>query len=158
MSLNGLDAPDVTAALDAAITEPAGWFVFNIRNITNTTKAHRLILRYASRDTVELLGSGKSGVIEARHALSQYPDKSPLYGMLMFRRKRVLIKCIPEGTSRVLQGEFPLSLAHQASSHCCTSIGFARAVLTRASAHSCPLSKHCRTLRTSGSNTRHHCR
>ena len=63
-----------------------------------------MLLKYVSRDTVELLGSGKTGVSEARAELAQYQDKSPLYGLIIFRRRKVLIKYIPEGTSRLLQG------------------------------------------------------
>lgn len=59
-----------------------------------------------SRDEVELLDQGQEGVTEARAALGQYEDPSPLYGLIMYRRKKVLIKYIPEGTSRLLQGEF----------------------------------------------------
>ena len=42
---------------------------------------------------------------EARNALAAYAEASPLYGLLMYRRRRILIKYIPEGTSRLLQGE-----------------------------------------------------
>ncbi|KAG8631894.1 hypothetical protein KVT40_001034 [Elsinoe batatas] len=87
MSLNGLDSPDVIQAFTTAISEPAGWF----------------LLKYVSRDTVEILGTGASGVFEARTCMTNYEEKSPLYGVIMFRRKRVLIKYIPEGTSRLLQ-------------------------------------------------------
>ncbi|KAF4553797.1 Hypothetical protein D9617_6g095300 [Elsinoe fawcettii] len=87
MSLNGLDSPEIVQTFTTAISEPAGWF----------------LLKYVSRDTIELLGSGTSGVFEARTCMSSYEEKSPLYGLIMFRRKRVLIKYIPEGTSRLLQ-------------------------------------------------------
>ena len=59
-----------------------------------------------SRYTVELLGSGKAGVTEARAAVAQYEEKSPLYGLIMFRRRKILLKYIAEGTSRLLQGPF----------------------------------------------------
>ncbi|GAM90688.1 hypothetical protein ANO11243_087330 [Dothideomycetidae sp. 11243] len=87
MSLNGLESPEITEAFNSAIAEPAGW----------------LLLKYVTRDTVDLLGSGAGGVSDARSCLAAYPDASPLYGLIMFRRKRVLIKHIPEGTSRLLQ-------------------------------------------------------
>jgi len=67
------------------------------------------MLKYASRDSVELLGRGKAGVHEARSAIAEYQDASPLYGLIIYRRRKVLIKYIPEGTSRLLQG---MSLAH----------------------------------------------
>ncbi|KAK3110749.1 hypothetical protein LTR53_014643, partial [Teratosphaeriaceae sp. CCFEE 6253] len=87
MSLNGLDTPDVRDAYQKAIAEVGGWF----------------LLRYISRDSVELLGQGKSGVHEARVAIANYGEPSPLYGLLIYRRRKVLVKFIPEGTSRLLQ-------------------------------------------------------
>lgn len=53
---------------------------------------------------MELLARGKGGVHEARIAISKYEEPSPLYGLLSYRRRKVLIKYIPEGTSRLLQG------------------------------------------------------
>lgn len=70
---------------------------------------HRFLLKYETRDTVELLASGKGGVSEAKNAIAQYEEKSPLYGLIMFRRRKVLIKYIPDGTSRLLQGMFPFA-------------------------------------------------
>jgi hypothetical protein len=64
----------------------------------------RFLLKYISRDSVELLGRGKNGVHEARNAIAQYEEQSPLYGLIIYRRRKVLIKYIPEGTSRLLQG------------------------------------------------------
>ena len=66
---------------------------------------YRFLLKYVSRDEVELLDHGQGGVTEARTALGQYEDPSPLYGLIMYRRKKVLIKYVPEGTSRLLQGQ-----------------------------------------------------
>ena len=71
----------------------------------------RFLFKYVSRDTVELLGSGKAGVTEARAVLAQYEEKSPLYGLIMFRRRKVLLKYIPDGTSRLLQGRSHLPRA-----------------------------------------------
>lgn len=90
MSLNGLDAPPISDAYYAAIVEVGGWF----------------LLKYTSRDEVELLARGKGGVSEARNELLKYEDKSPLYGLIVYRRRKVLIKFIPEGTSRLLQGTY----------------------------------------------------
>ncbi|KAL6704283.1 hypothetical protein ACN47E_008347 [Coniothyrium glycines] len=87
MSLNGLDAVDVTQAYQAALAEAGGWF----------------LLRYASRDAVELLTRGAGGAAEARDALARYDEKSPLYGLLLYRRRKVLLRYVPEGTSRLLQ-------------------------------------------------------
>ncbi|KAK4505590.1 hypothetical protein PRZ48_003553 [Zasmidium cellare] len=87
MSLNGLDSPDVQNAYQTAVVEAGGWF----------------LLKYTSRDAVELLGRGKNGVSEARNAIAGYTEASPLYGLLLYRRRKILIKYIPEGTSRLLQ-------------------------------------------------------
>ena len=65
---------------------------------------YRLLLKYASRDTVELLGGGTGGVGEARLAIEKYGEKSPLYGLVQYRRRKVVLKYVPEGTSRLLQG------------------------------------------------------
>ena len=67
------------------------------------------MLKYDSRDSIELLGRGKAGVHEARTAIADYQDASPLYGLIIYRRRKVLIKYIPEGTSRLLQG---MAMAH----------------------------------------------
>lgn len=64
----------------------------------------RFLLKYVSRDSVELLARGKSGVHEARNAIASYGEQSPLYGLIIYRRRKILIKFIPEGTSRLLQG------------------------------------------------------
>ena len=53
---------------------------------------------------MELLGQGKNGVHEARLALAKYEEPSPLYGLIIYRRRKVLIKYIPQGTSRLLRG------------------------------------------------------
>jgi hypothetical protein len=45
------------------------------------------------------------GVSEARNAITDYLEPSPLYGLIIYRRRKVLIKYIPTGTSRLLQGE-----------------------------------------------------
>lgn len=70
-----------------------------------TRSCIRFLLKYVSRDEVELLDQGVGGVSEARAAVAQYEDLSPLYGLIMYRRKKVLIKYVPEGTSRLLQGQ-----------------------------------------------------
>ncbi|KAI8932204.1 hypothetical protein NX059_011083 [Plenodomus lindquistii] len=87
MSLNGLDSVAVTQAYQSALAEAGGWF----------------LLRYTSRDAVEVLTRGSGGAGEARVAVAQYQDKSPLYGLLLYRRRKVLVKYVPEGTSRLLQ-------------------------------------------------------
>lgn len=67
-------------------------------------EVHRFLLQYVSRDGVELLASGRNGVSEARNVITAYTEASPLYGLIIYRRRRTLIKYIPEGTSRLLQG------------------------------------------------------
>jgi hypothetical protein len=66
--------------------------------------AYRLLLKYSSRDAVEVLTRGTGGAGEARAAVAQYEDKSPLYGFMLYRRRKVLVKYVPDGTSRLLQG------------------------------------------------------
>ncbi|EOD45193.1 putative gpi-anchored cell surface glyco protein [Neofusicoccum parvum UCRNP2] len=88
MSLNGLDDAPVTEAYQSALAEAGGWF----------------LLKYASRDAVEIFNFGSGGLSEARAAVLEYDEKSPLYGFLLFRRRKVLLKYVPEGTSRLLQG------------------------------------------------------
>ncbi|KAK4218032.1 hypothetical protein QBC37DRAFT_16185 [Rhypophila decipiens] len=87
MSLNGLDAPNVKEAYEAAVAEPGGWF----------------LLKYASRDEVELLGRGNGGIVEVRNRIAQYEENSPLYGFLRYRRRNVIIKFQPEECSRLVQ-------------------------------------------------------
>ncbi|KAF1957790.1 hypothetical protein CC80DRAFT_515301 [Byssothecium circinans] len=87
MSLNGLDNVKVLEAYQGALAEAGGWF----------------LLKYTSRDAVEVLTRGTGGAADARSAIAQYEDKSPLYGFLLYRRRKVLIKYVPEGTSRLLQ-------------------------------------------------------
>ncbi|KAK4106306.1 hypothetical protein N658DRAFT_15045 [Parathielavia hyrcaniae] len=93
MSLNGLDDTQVKAAHEAAVAEPGGWF----------------LLKYASRDEVELLGRGSGGIVEIRDSIAQYDEKSPLYGFLRYRRRSVLIKYLPEDCSRLIQDPFQLA-------------------------------------------------
>ncbi|ESA43376.1 hypothetical protein GE21DRAFT_4761 [Neurospora crassa] len=87
MSLNGLDNPAVKEAHEVALVEPGGWF----------------LLKYASRDELELLGQGTGGIVEIRNAIAEYEDKSPLYGYMRYRRRNVILKYLPEGCSRLVQ-------------------------------------------------------
>lgn len=81
----------------------------------------RFILKYqdGSRDTIALLKQGVGGVSEARKVVEAYEEKSPLYGLVQYRRRKILLKYVPDGTSRVLQGlnpSIPESLpAHKAA-------------------------------------------
>ncbi|KAL8961156.1 MAG: hypothetical protein Q9193_002248 [Seirophora villosa] len=88
MSLNGLDATEVNEAYQSALGEGGGWF----------------LLRYSTRDEVELLKRGSGGVVDIRESISQHDEQSPLYGFVHYRRRNVILKYVPEGTSRLLQG------------------------------------------------------
>jgi len=66
----------------------------------------RFLLKYTSRDEVELLGRGNGGVVEVRNAVAEYEEKSPLYGFLRYRRRNVIIKYLPDDCSRLVQGLF----------------------------------------------------
>ena len=88
MSLNGLDTVKVNEAYQATLGVNGGWF----------------LLRYISRDEVDVLKGGNGGLAEVRDTIAQYEEKSPLYGLVQYRRKKVFLKYIPEGTSRLLQG------------------------------------------------------
>ena len=65
----------------------------------------RFLLKYISREEVGLLERGNGGLAEVEEVVSRYEDLSPLYGFIQYRRRKVILKYIPEGTSRLLQGE-----------------------------------------------------
>ena len=80
------------------------------KSICNGTKWRlklpiRFLLKYIARDAVDLLNAGSGGVTEVRETIEQYGEKSPLYGFVQYRRRKVLLKFVPEGTSRLLQGK-----------------------------------------------------
>ncbi|KAF3395359.1 hypothetical protein DPV78_008536 [Talaromyces pinophilus] len=87
MSLNGLDGPAVIDAYQTALSEAGGW----------------LLLKYASRDEVTLLGRGTGGVPDVRATVESYEEKSPLYGFLQYRRRKIVLKYVPDGMSRLVQ-------------------------------------------------------
>ncbi|KAJ6785905.1 hypothetical protein PWT90_05546 [Aphanocladium album] len=87
MSLNGLDDPKVAEAFQAAGAEPGGWF----------------LLKYTSRDEVELLNTGVGGITELRTNIEEYDEESPLYGYIKYRRRNVVLKYLPEDSSRLIQ-------------------------------------------------------
>ncbi|CAD6569982.1 MAG: hypothetical protein ASARMPREDX12_003259 [Alectoria sarmentosa] len=87
MSLNGLEATEVNDAYQAALAEGGGWFLLN----------------YISRDEVSLLEKGNGGLAELQEVVNRYEQQSPLYGFIQYRRRKVILKYIPEGTSRLLQ-------------------------------------------------------
>lgn len=80
----------------------------------------RFLVKYVARDAVGLLSRGTGGVAEIRISIDGYEEMSPLYGFLQYRRRKIILKYIPEGISRLLQGTFLLSqlgrLRHVSSS------------------------------------------
>lgn len=65
----------------------------------------RFLLKYSSRDEVELLGKGNGGIVEIRNAIAAYEEPTPLFGFLRYRRRNVVIKYVPEDCSRLVQGK-----------------------------------------------------
>ncbi|KAI5290365.1 hypothetical protein KEM54_001731 [Ascosphaera aggregata] len=84
MSLNGLDDPAVQSEYRNALKEPSRWF----------------LLQYTSRDTAALLSSG-SGVSQIHDVVEQYTERKPLFGFLNFWSRKVVLKIVPDGTSRL---------------------------------------------------------
>ncbi len=72
---------------------------------TDEGKISRFLLKYTSRDEVDLLGRGNGGIVEIRNAIAKYEEPSPLFGFLRYRRRNVVIKFVPEECSRLVQGE-----------------------------------------------------
>lgn len=69
------------------------------------SKLCRFLLKYASRDEVELLAKGANGATEMQKKIAEEPDDSPLYGFIRHRRRSIIVHYVPDGTSRVLKGE-----------------------------------------------------
>jgi hypothetical protein len=73
------------------------------------TADNRFLLHYKARDEVDLLEKGDNGVDEMREAAKRYCEKEdnpkPLFGLVQFKRRKVLIKLVVDGTSRLIQGE-----------------------------------------------------
>lgn len=53
---------------------------------------------------LDLLGRGTGGVAEIKVSIDGYEEKSPLYGFLQYRRRKVVLRYVPEGISRLVQG------------------------------------------------------
>jgi hypothetical protein len=104
----------------------------------------RFLLKYVSRDEVELLGRGSNGVVEIRGAISQYTEASPLYGFIRYRRRSILIKYVPEGTSRLVQGK---ALAIPSSEHSCFR-NWRLLIFKSKSTGNCPFPSHHRAIFT----------
>ncbi|KAJ5558418.1 hypothetical protein N7535_008628 [Penicillium sp. DV-2018c] len=86
MSLNGLDSAPVLEAYQSALADAGGWF----------------LLHYVARDEVALHERGTGGVPEVRNVIDNYEECSPLYGFLQYRRRKVIIRYMPEGLSRLV--------------------------------------------------------
>ena len=52
--------------------------------------------------------------MEMRNSIASYDETSPLYGVLSYRRRNVLVKYMPEGCSRLIQGLSHTIIAHVA--------------------------------------------
>ena len=106
MSLNGLDDQAVADAYQQALGEAGGWYCSTTPNaytLAQLLTSCRFLLKYASRDSVALLTRGTGGATELRTQMHAYPDKEPLYAFLLYRRRKVLVRYVPDGTSRLLQ-------------------------------------------------------
>ena len=94
MSLNGLDSLDIVDAYRAALAQSCGW----------------LLLKYTSRDAVGLLARSSDQdhgelVSQIQEILAGQAEKSPVYGFLHHDGQKLLLKYIPNGTSRLLIGK-----------------------------------------------------
>jgi hypothetical protein len=73
---------------------------------------YRFLLYYTSRDTVDVLAQGTKGLADMRDVAENYYNGTrtpegqtgPLYGMIDFRRRKILVKLVLEGTSRLVKG------------------------------------------------------
>lgn len=71
---------------------------------TGILTTHRFLLKYESRDEIQVLSRGNGGIVEVRNTIAEYDETSPLYGFLKYRRRSVIIKYLPEDCSRIIQG------------------------------------------------------
>ena len=107
MSLNGLDAEAFVDAHHGALAEGGGWFFPLPACLCRFLADHsspRFLLKYAARDEVQLFKKGNGGLSEVKETVDEGDEQSPLYGFINYRRRKVILKYTPEGTSRVLQG------------------------------------------------------
>jgi hypothetical protein len=95
MSLSGLDDPAIEAVYSAAVND-GQWFW----------------LKYTARDELALLAHGSDGVEAMRNTAQLHAEKnhgripSPLFGLIVFKRRKLLVKLILEDSSRLIQGRF----------------------------------------------------
>jgi hypothetical protein len=76
-------------------------------------RTNRFLLHYTARDAVDVLEQGTNGVDGMKDAAVSYIAKEgdgraakPLFGLVQFKRRKVLIKLVLDGTSRLIQGEY----------------------------------------------------
>jgi hypothetical protein len=74
------------------------------RFVLHANAVSRFLLKYVSRDAVEVLARGSGGASEARSAIAQFQETAPLYGFMLYRRRKVLITYIPDAASRLIKG------------------------------------------------------
>lgn len=74
------------------------------RSLTCVLHRPRFLLHYISRDEVALFERGTGGVPEVRSTVDAYEEVAPLYGFLQYRRRKVVLSYLPEGLSRLVQG------------------------------------------------------
>jgi len=65
----------------------------------------RLLLKYASRDEVELLGLDTNGVVGLRDAVASWEETTPLYGFMRYRSRSIVLKYLPEACGSLARGE-----------------------------------------------------
>ena len=78
----------------------------DLHKLTYTIVLHRFLLKYETRDEIEVHCQGKNGIVEMRNAIAEYEEPSPLYGFLKYRRRNVIVKYQPDDCSRLIQGKF----------------------------------------------------
>lgn len=65
---------------------------------------YRFLLKYVSRDEVALFDRGTGGVPDVRNAIDAFEENSPLYGVLQYRRRKVVLSYLPDDVSRLVKG------------------------------------------------------
>lgn len=107
MSLSGLDTPAVDGAYNTFL-EKGGWLAL-LTHPPPALTSYRFLLYYTARDVVDVLSQGVKGIAEMRQAAEAHcnndgPPPTPLFGMIHFRRRKLLVKLVLEGASRLIKG------------------------------------------------------
>lgn len=101
-----------------------------------------------------LLDKGNGGLAELEEVVNRYEEQSPLYGFIQYRRRKVILKYIPEGTSRLLQARVTVqfqSVTEKLSPHD-TIYSFTQSADLRDAALSSACSLHTATASIKSSN------